>query len=924
MRENREVQRAQRAGCLVLGLLFLFVVLLASVGPFTEYLWYTYDIHQYQVFARGYSARSILFLIAFVPTWTLVYFSLRQALSLSLVYLRRPDSASSLVVSNVLGWIQDRGRSVVYWAAPVISFLSALGFSNEWQTWLKAAHAQPFGMKDPTYQLDVGFFVFHLPWYQAIANYVFAVLLLTGILTTAIYVGLQSLAAIARIELGRPRIRMHMSMLLAALLLTFAVQQWLKTYEIGLMDNTMFTGAGYAGTMQVGAQKVLAVLTVIVALLVAINAKAWKPYVMAIGGLIALAAFYMIGVVAVPNVTQSAYVGVNFAKVEAPFAEKAIRMTRFAYSLDKIETHDFDVKSQPSQQQFAASKSTIDNMRLWDPDVMRASFESLQGLRNYYSFDDVDIDRYTVDGEQTMVMLAPREIDPGGLDNSGIWNIRRERYTHGYGAVVARVNGSTSDGKPEFLSKDIPVDSKPPFDLKVPQVYFGDRRDEFGMPVDDYAVVNSREQELDYQVGSTTATTAWSGKGGIPISPVLARIAFAFALGDQNFLVASNLTSGSKLLINRNVVERASKAYPFLLFDNDPYIVVQGGRLIWILDGYTYSDRVPYSAMARGEQNSLNYIRNPVKVTVDAYSGEPKCYAIDPNEPILSTYSRIYPGLIRPISEMDPELRAHFRYPEDLLKIQCQRLSNYHVTDPSIFLNNGDLWQIAVQRGTTGAKEPMRPYYVQMRLPDEPYSGFLQILPFTPVNKGVLSGWLAAHCDPEQYGRLTMYRFRTGAPPPGPELMETSFVSSSDISYINRTFNNEQSEILVGNLLVIPIGESVMYVEPLFLRSKAEGLQNAPPLFRVVLALKDKIVVKPTYREALDALFGEQPTASSSTQPNQGTGSSQATYSAKQALGLLNQADQAMRSGDWAKYGNLQKRLRSVLEEVVKEQDRKP
>jgi uncharacterized membrane protein (UPF0182 family) len=917
MQANPEVRKVLRVGCLTTGFLVLMVFVVAAMKPYSDYLWYTHDVKLPFVFSTAYSARGALFALSFFPLWLLFHLSLNKALQITLVFLRRPESAPAAIVSNVLSWVQQRGRGVVRYGSPLAAFFLALGFANEWNTWLLARHGGAFGVKDPTYGLDLGFFVFRLPWYRALANTAFTSLLLATACTIGVYAGLQALAALAKIQLAHPKIRNHILWLVTATLLAGAATVWLKTYEIGLIDSAMFTGAGYAGAFKVGAERVFAVLIALVALATLANTRYGQAFALPIGGGILLAAYYLLVVQAVPYGIERTWVATKFAEIEAPYAAKAIRMTRFGYDLDKVEVRDFDVKDAPSPAQLAQSRLTLDNMRLWDPDVMKLSFESLQALRNYYKFDDVDIDRYVLGGKQTMVMLAPREIDPNNVSGTTqSWNVRRLRYTHGYGAVVAKVNSATSDGKPVFLADDIPVRSSPGLEIKVPQVYFGDRRDPMGMPIEEPAVVNTEAAELDYQIGTETVQTRWEGNGGVPISGFLPRLAFSGVLADAKLLVAPNLTGKSRLLRYRNVVERASKALPFLQFDNDPYLVIHEGRLIWMLDGYTLSDQVPYSAMVRGDGRKLNYIRNPVKTTVDAYSGQVRAYAIDPNEPILKAYRSIYPGLVRPVEELPQGLREHFRYPEDMLSLQCWQLASYHVADPAVFLSNGDAWQVAVQRGVAGSKQPIRPYYVLMRLPDEPKAGFMQILPFTPLSRGNLSGWIAAHCDPADYGRLIMYRFRSGSPPPGPELMETSFTSSPDISYINRTYNNDQSEVLLGNLLVMPLGDSVLYVEPLFLRSTAQGLQNAPPLFRVVLALKDRIIVRATYKEALEALFGESETGPT---PVQETPEAKAT--AKEALDWLKQADAAMRAGNWAGYGEAQKKLRSVLEKLVQSQE---
>ncbi len=372
--------------------------------------------------------------------------------------------------------------------------------------------------------------------------------------------------------------------------------------------------------------------------------------------------------------------------------------------------------------------------------------------------------------------------------------------------------------------------------------------------------------------------------------------------------------------MRRNILERASKIYPFLRFDQDPYIVVHNGRLVWIMDGYTSTDMIPYSERLSGPTGSLNYIRNSVKLTCDAYTGEVIAYAVEPNEPILRAYRQIYPGLVRDLSELPAGLQEHFRYPEDLFQIQSQELTNYHVTDPTVFLTNSDAWSIARERNLYGEKAPIRPYYVQLQLKNEPKPQFQLILPFTPNQKPNMSGWLSAQCDPGVYGQMKLYRFK-GPLPKGPELMEADFSSTPAISYINRQYRNDQSDVIVGNLLVIPIGKSVMYSESLLLQSKTIGIQSVPRLFRVILALNDKVVVGETYADALKQLFqGTESPPLAQAEPSQTTTNPQAVASppvtsstvasVKAALELYDQANAALKNGDFAKYGELQKKLR--------------
>jgi len=919
--DGAQLRRTVRRTLKVVLTLAIVIFALAGVRPYVEWLWYAHDVRQPAVFTTAYGARSTLFLFSFLAAWAFLYLNLRQALTASLVYLQRPDTTGQRLVSNALGFIQQVGGTAVRLGAPVFAFFSALTFSNEAQTYLLARHAERFGTNDPTFGLDLGFFVFTLPWYRAISNYAFSLLLLTTALSIGIYIGLQAMAALARVELSRPHFRFHVSLLIGLTMLGFGAQTWLKTYEAGLIESGQFTGAGYAAMQQVGASRIFAVLLLVAGLSTIVFAKKGRPYAVPLASGIGLAAFFLIGLVAYHAAVQRLVVDPDRLGRERPFADRAIRMSRLAWGIDKIETRDFPVQASPTAAEVQAAQPTLQNMRLWDPEVLRQSLEGLQATKPYYAFHDVDIDRYVVNGQPTMVMVSPRDVQLDGLDPSARnWANERLRYTHGYGVTVSPVNTAAPDGSPSFLAQGIPQQAVPAFAVKEPRIYFSDQRTAARVPTDEYALVNTGQPEFDFPTAGGEATHRWLGGRGIPVSGFFARLALSFALGDGNLLVSGNVRPETRLLMRRNVSQRVAKVLPFVRIDDDPYLVVADGRLVWIVDAYTWTDSMPYSASIRVQDGRLNYMRNSVKATVDAYSGEVRAYAMEPDEPILRAYRRIYPGLVRDLGEMAPSLRAHLRYPEDLFALQCYVLAPYHVTDPTVFLTNSDAWEIATERNLAGQPAPITPYYVLMRLPDEPRPGFVQILPFSPRARQTRAGWIAAHCDPDRYGKLTLYRFPQGSSLPGPGLIESNFTSTAEISNINRQFNNEQSEIRVGNLLVIPIGRSVMYAESLFLQSRTAGIQPVPRLFRVILALQDKVVVGETYQDALRRLFensgnvADAPTAPGEPRPD----IRQPTQAeAREALRLFEQADAALRQGDFARYGELQKQLKQRLTKLA-------
>jgi len=934
--DPNQLKRAVRTGRILLTVALIVVGLFTLVVPYTDFLWYAHDAHHADVFEIGYGTRGFLLLGAFFATWVVIYWNVRKAFKVSLIFLRSPQGAGQAMLSNAIDWITRRGSILVMVVAPILSFMLATGFSSEWNTLLLWMHPQTFGTKDPLFGIDLGFFVFTLPWYRALSNYVFGVLLLTTLISVGVYAGLQAMAMFAKIELSRPHIRSHISVLVGLTFLSLALQTWLKTYEFGLMDNGQFTGAGFAASYQLSFERILAGIVALVGLASIVGQRIGKPYSAPSYGGVAIVLYYILVVQGVTSIIQRFSVGPDAVRKEAPYAKRAIEMTRLAYGLDKIAVKDWNLEDTPTPAQVTASGATLDNMRLWDPNVLREALEGLQSFKQFYSFNDVDIDRYMVNGHETMLMLAPRDIRLAGLpDQAQNWTNQRLRYTHGYGLTISQVDKESIDGQPALLASDMPVRSIPDIPITEPRIYFSDQRDEGRQPTDEYALVDTGQPEFDYPTsGNSSVIHQWTGDRGVPIGGLLSRLAFSILLGDGNLLISGNIKSDTRLLMRRNVLERAAKIYPFLRFDNDPYIVVRNGRLIWILDGYTVSDMIPYSERL-GEPGtaSINYIRNPVKLTVDAYSGEAIAYAIDPTEPVLKAYRQIYPGLIRDLSELPSGLQDHFRYPEDLFHAQSLELLNYHVTDPTVFLTNSDAWDIARERDLNGAKAPINPYYVQLQLKHEPRPQFQLILPFTPNQKPNMSGWLTAQCDTGVYGQMTLYRFKDPLPK-GPELMEADFSSTPAISYINRQYNNQQSDVIVGNLLVIPIGKSVMYSESLFLKSKTPGIQSIPRLFRVILATNNKVVVGETYADALKQLFqstavtptGEsanpdstsaQPALPTTTSPTTTSPTTPNVATVKSALELFDQSNAALKNGDFAKYGELQKQLRKTLEQLA-------
>lgn len=906
----------------------LVIIFLFGVKPYAEFLWFRDDAGYPRMFLLGYETGATLTLLAFVVTWPILYFVLKRAVQYRLVFDETPNQAQQ-ALATILSFVEKRGQAIAWFGAPIMALLFASGFGQNWSNWLLFLHGESFGQKDPVFGLDYGFFVFKLPFLDALCGYALQIAFVSTLLVGGVQVLLLSVQTLVRAAGGKsPRGALMTGLAILALLL--GVSAFLSAFEIELGQGSQFVGPGYSGVLRLQMVRIFALILVALAVWIFVEGRTGKGYrSLLLGGGAALA-YWLFFIGLVPTVVEGLYVGPNKLSVEAPYAKRAIEATRFGFGLDAIEPRPVAVHDSPSSDEVAAAKGTFDNMRLWDPTVFRDVSEGTQGFKPYYLFNDVDIDRYNLDGHERMVMLSVRDLRLQGLDPAARsnWVVTKLNYTHGFGMVVAPVNEATPQGQPNYIVRDLPPVTGG-IDLKEPRIYFSHNE-----AAGDFAVVSTKVDEFDYpgETDQTSTTHRWQGNRGISLGSFGNRLLFSLALGDFNILIAPNISGESRLLQHRNIVERAQLLYPFLSFDQDPYAAVVNGRVIWILDGYTSTDRIPYGAQVDFGSGRASYVRNSVKVTVDAYTGLMMAYEMQ-SDPILRTYEKIYPHLIHARSEVPDELAAHFRYPEDLFEAQTRVLTTYHVPDGATFLKNSDAWAIANERGLSGDLTPIKPYFVQMRLPDENREEFLLMRPFSPSGKDNMAGWIAAHCDGDQYGKLTLYQFNSGAQILGPAQMESLFVQDQTIAELNRQLNNDQSKIVVGNMLVIPVGSSMVYAESLFLQSRTSGTQAIPELKKVILATKSKIVVADTLVEAYDKLFGgpppeapapSKPNPSGATVPAQTQAaaprkSQKAEATLRQAQDLLDKADAALKSGDLAKYGELQKKLKALIAKALQE-----
>ncbi len=811
--------------------------------------------------------------------------------------------------------------------AAIVAFFTGLSTSAVWDRYLLWRNARPFGIKAPApFGHDVAYYVFTIPFQRAILSWLFGIVIASLLLAAVAHL----LNGSIQPEPNRVRVatsvKVHISALLAALALLKAWAYRLDVFELVFSERGVVTGASYT---DVNAQRTALVLLMIIALVVAVifvvNVFRFRGWLLP-GAALAIWAFTSILLGAIyPAFVQRFQVVPNESERERPFIALNIKQTRLGFGLDQIDEKRFPARETLSNEVVAENEGTLDNVRVWDPAQLHPIYQRLESIRAYYDFDDVDIDRYDIDGKLTQIMLAGRELDATQLPGAESWVNQRLTYTHGYGIAASPSNDVTSRGLPRLLVRGLPPKGPPELSTRQPAIYFGERP-----PDGSYAVVRTAQKEVDYATEEESVTTSYAGKGGVKLSSLMRRLAFALRFGDTDLVLSNFVRPDSRLVMRRNIKERARTAAPFLLYDNDPYLVVANGRYYWILDAYTSTDRFPYSerinAAAEVGANlpsSTNYMRNSVKVVTDAYDGTMNFYLVDESDALASTYQAAFPTLFTSFDRMPPELKKHMRYPEDLFKVQALQYRAYHITDPEGLYKREDLWGIPKDpRSAESAPTSIDPYYVVMKLPGEDEEEFLLMVPFTPRDKQNLNGWMAARMDADNYGELHSFSFPRGDTIPGPENVYAEIEQDGTISNQFTLWQGAGSTVTRGNLLVIPIGESLMFVEPIYLEAARSG-SALPSLRRVVVVIGDRIGFEPTFQEALDAaLKGQGPSLEEGgAEPPADEAPSEEPSGTQQeliqeALDHFERADAALRDGDLATYQREVQAGRRSIEEA--------
>ena len=849
-----------------------FSVARAIATFFTNYLWFE-SIDLTSVWFKILLTKTVLVAVTSLIAFAFIFINLRLAVRATPVMDIFESFENQDPLSRFRAWTNERFLRYRLIGAVGLSLFLGAGASQLWEQVLLFLNQKSFGITDPVFNYDVSTYVFGLPLYRLFVSWGFQLVIFTSLIILLFFVA----TGAVQLRPGRfPDVssgaKAHLSVLLAFIALLKAFAYRLDALELLYSPRGKVFGASYTDVVaHLPALNLLILISLFGAILLLVNIRrrGWLLPATAIS--LWLAVSIIVGGL-VPAAIQRFRVVPDELNKELPYVANHIDYTRLAYNLNTIEEKSFEASPNLSSSDIADNAQTVDNIRLWDPTVLAETYSQLQEIRAYYALDEVDVDRYEINGELTQVMVSARELDQTNLPAVG-WVNERLQYTHGFGVVFSPANNVASQGQPDFYVKGVPATTTvSELEVEQPRIYFGESADSL-----QYVVVNSLQDEVDYPLsteGQSVAYTNYSGEGGVGIGSFFRRLGFALRYSELNLLISNQLSDDSKLIMERNIVSRVKKGAPFLYTDNDPYLALIDGQLFWIIDMYTVSDKYPYAQPAdtrRINENSglpmnFNYLRNSVKAVVNAYDGTLNYYVVDEEDPIIQSYVDIFPELFSSKSEMSSELLDHIRYPEDLFTIQSDMYRDYHMIDPRVFYADEDPWVIPTDSSTTprvatlrgefteiGFK-PMLPYYLLMNLPGETDLSYLIFQPFNPENRPNMQSFLVADADPENYGQLIDFRLPKGEFVDGPSQVATRINQDPDISQIFTLLDQQGSSVIKGNLFVVPINQSILYYQPIYL----QGEQNPLPEFKfVVVVFQDRIIMEETLSEALDSIFGD-------------------------------------------------------------------
>jgi uncharacterized membrane protein (UPF0182 family) len=949
-----------------LAVLLLAFVLLAAIGSlssfYTDLLWFR-EVDKTNVFWGQISAKVTLGLLAGVGSGLIVGINLwlveRLAPRYSVNVVGRPQERVQQVLGPYL-------RPLRIGVAAFLGLVVGLQASGSWQTFLLWRNAVPFNSKDPQFHRDIGFYVFKLPFMQAVFGWLFTTLVLALLLSAAGHYLLGGIRPQAQSNRIAGPTQSHLTILLGLIVALKAWGYWLNKYQLVYSTRGAVTGATYTDVKaQIPALEVLFWVALICALLFFWGVRS-RGIAVPLFSIVLLAGVSIIIGGITPAVFQRFRVAPQELQRERPYIQRNIDATRQAFGLDRIQTRPFEDGAALSADDISANRSTVDNIRLWDPEVLKPSIKNLQAIAQYYSFSDVDVDRYPVDGQLRQVMIAVREVDPSLLSSGAkTWQNLHLAYTHGYGVVATQVNTAAKQGQPDFIVSDFDQ-AKAKIPVTQPQVYFG----EPPQAGPDYVVVDTKQPEVDRPTPTgETKTSSYDADGGVQLSSAARRLAFALRFRDINLLISGNITSQSRLMFNRDVRDRVEKVAPFLQWDGDPYAVVVDGHILFVRDGYTitndypYVQRVDFGDAARrddsnntpGVRGSGNYIRNSVKAVVDAYTGKVTLYAYDESDPILQTWRKAFPNLFAPKASMPAGLLPHLRYPEDLFSIQTDRYTLYHLNTADELYSRKDLWALPEDRSgeiqqqqqqQQQAQSPvaalapptnagkMRPYYLLTRLPGQDEPKFSLVMPFTPNNKQNMVAYMAVGSDPDDYGQMTLFSLDPSRTIDGPTQVNARILANPTVASQLSLLNQQGSKVILGNLLIVPVKDSLLYVQPIFVQSagasQSAAVNTIPLLEKVAVVLNTDVGYADTLSGAIEQVVTGQappqaPEPPTTQPPTSGQG---ASATVRQLLQRASQeydaAQAALQKGDLAGYQQHVNAMAKLLDQALGSSQGKP
>lgn len=940
--------RGRKVLWILLGVAFVGLIMLRSLATlWTDYLWYSSVGHTGVWFTLVFT-RLWLVLAASLAAIAVVWVNLYLVDRISPRRGVAPGSPDEELLMRYQTWVEPRSGWLRFAVSAFAGVMLGLGAAAWWQNWLLFSRGGSFGLSDPIFSHDIGLYVFDVPFLRDVFAWTFQLVLVLTLIVVAVHYLNGGISVQGPGKRTTSGVKAHVSILLALLALLKVAGYQLDKWDLLYSSRGRVFGASYTDVhAQVPALNLLIVISLVAAAILLVNLwfRGWTLPLAAVG--LWLITSILVGAV-YPALVQRLTVEPDEVNKESQYVAHNIEYTRNAYALGDVELKPFAAEPELTPEDLAANATTIDNIRLWDPGVLNVTYRQLQNIVTYYDIGDVDVDRYQIDGKLTQVMVSARELDEPFIPGEG-WVTERLVYTHGFGSVLSPANDVTRQGQPDFLVKDIPpvsLSDDPNLDIEQPRIYFSDHAEA------DYVIAGTGQAEVDYPIGSSgadVATNSYEGDGGVKLGGFFQRAAWALRFGNLDTLISDRLDADSRVLLERNLRSRIERLAPFLYGDADPYIVIADGRLKWVMDLYTVTDRYPYSAPANtarlnaapGLPNRFNYIRNSVKAVVDAYDGTVDLYVIDPDDPVIQANEAIFPGVFRPGEELPPEIIEHFRYPEDLFRIQTDVYQLYHMTNPDQFFTVSDPWQIARDPSTsprpdlrgrfadsTGQEfNPMLPYYLLMKLPGEEQPSFLLMQPFTPRGRPNMVSFMVAKSDPlEEYGRIIEYGLPSDSQIDGPGQVGNFVNQDPTISAEFTLLGQGGSRVIQGNMLVIPIEQSLLYVQPIYISANDEASSTGIPEFkRVVVSFNGQIEMRETLSEALTAVFGVSAGDGGAVdgdggtvEPSTGTVDERVVVLLARADQAFIEADEASRSGDLVTWAQKIEEAQAAIEEATR------